>query len=175
MINPGFDQYIEGFANLTSVRNCPIFIGNPHMMLADPYWSQQIVGMKTPDPDRDLTTVDIEPYTGKVLQVNKNLQVNALIPQDTSQFMYYNPGIRTGIMYPIMWAYEKETLTTQLADKIKDQLYSIITIEGIIIPVFAPLGIFLILLGLLFVIPCGIFNFRLQKIRSNYERINALE
>lgn len=67
------------------------FLGFPHMMIADDRYRKKITGMLPPDPDRDLTSVDIEPYTGKVVRVNKSLQVNAYIPAG-SQYSTYNPG-----------------------------------------------------------------------------------
>ncbi len=40
-------------------------MGNPHMFLAAQKWRDEIEGMLPTDPDRDQTTVDIEPFTGK--------------------------------------------------------------------------------------------------------------
>lgn len=52
------------------------------------------------DPNLDLSVVDIEPITGKVLYANKMLQVNIFLAPDTLAFNWFNPGIRQNLFYP---------------------------------------------------------------------------
>lgn len=59
------------------------------MIVCDDIWLQKITGVPLPDPNRDLTIVSIEPYTGKVLQVSKGLQANAYIPNGFEYSMYH--------------------------------------------------------------------------------------
>jgi hypothetical protein len=63
--NPDFYQSVPGFANMTSAFHSPIFMGNPHMFLADPKWREKIKGMKPTNPNVDQNLIDVEPNLGK--------------------------------------------------------------------------------------------------------------
>lgn len=175
-ILPDYYQYLQGFINLTSLRKAPVFLSNPHWAGAEDYWRDRIIGMKPVDFNTDYTTADIEPYLGKVVQAYKNLQVNVLIPEGTDKFIGYNPGIRTGIMFPILWAYEQETINDALANEIKDRLYAIIVFQSVVLPIFIPVGVVLSIIGFIATFVFGICNYRLRKIplpsKVGYEIIN---
>ena len=162
-IQPEYYQFIQGFVNITAIQQAPIFLSNPHMAGAEEKWRNAIIGMKPVDFNRDYTTVDIEPNLGKVIQVYKNLQVNAYVEEGTNKFVFYNPGFKTGVMYPITWAYEVEVISQPLADQIKNQLYSIITFESVVIPIFVPVGLFLMFIGFFVMVILGLCKYRLTK------------
>jgi len=168
------DQYIPGFANLTAMKHAPVFLGFPHMMLAEKYWLQKIKGMKTPSYV-DLTTVDVEPWTGKVVSVSKGLQVNILVPPNSDKFMFFNPKFPVDIMYPIMWAIQVSTITPALADIMITQLYGTLSFIHLSLPVFVPVGSVLAIVGFLLAIVFGHLNCRLHKPTSGYVTINTDE
>ncbi|KAH3855176.1 hypothetical protein DPMN_097738, partial [Dreissena polymorpha] len=70
-------------AGLNNITNCqgvdffnlPSATSLPHFLHADPRYLHAVVGL-SPNEKLHETTLDIEPYTGLVLQANKRLQVN---------------------------------------------------------------------------------------------------
>jgi len=142
--NPFFYQTIQGFSNQSSLQHAPIYQSNPHFFGASPYWQNQLIGMKSPDPSTDITFIDVEPITGKVLNVRKMLQVNIYVPPNSLQFLFFNPNVRKGLFYPIMWAVESSLLTDAQAAEIKDKIYLAQYISYYSLPVLISLGIVLL-------------------------------
>lgn len=97
--------------------------------------------------------------------------MNAYIPPGSPKFLYYNPGMATGVMFPIIWAYEEETITDDLAGQIRNRLYAVLTFERIAIPIFVPVGLFIMFIGFFVLVVLGILNYRLQKIPQGYQVI----
>eukprot|EP01114_Cavostelium_apophysatum_P001798 TRINITY_DN1156_c0_g1_i4.p1 TRINITY_DN1156_c0_g1~~TRINITY_DN1156_c0_g1_i4.p1 ORF type:complete len:756 (-),score=105.59 TRINITY_DN1156_c0_g1_i4:1163-3430(-) len=171
MENPDYTNFIQGFVNLTALKQSPVFIGNPHMILADDIWREKIIGMAPPNPATDLTSVDLEPITGKVVQVNKSLQVNLYVPSDSYNYIFYTPGIQKGAMYPLMWAWQRAIITKPLADQLRDKLYLILKIQKYLLPVGVPIGGLFLLIGLFLSIPMGCFGWKFTRMQQ-YEVIN---
>jgi len=177
VLNPSMNQYAEGFANLTAVKHSPIFMGSPHFFLAEDKWRSKIEGMKNSSWTNDATKVDVEPWTGKVLQVHKSLQVNVYL-ENSAAIAYFDPYVPAGIMYPILWAFERVTVTEELAGQITAQLYTMLTLEDLLLPVFVPVGGLFVLLGLFVAVVIGHVGCRLhkeEKAASMYSRINTEE
>jgi len=77
----------------------------------------------------------------------------------------------TGVMFPIIWVYEEETITDDLAAQIRNRLYAVLTFERIAIPIFVPVGLFIMFIGFFVLVVLGILNYRLQKIPQGYQVI----
>jgi len=168
MINHDYSQEIPGFANVTQARGSPVFLGNPHMFMAEKKWSEKIKGMKPANYFDDATKVDIEPWTGKVLQANKSLQVNLYVPPHTMQFSFFNPYFPQDTMYPLMWAFETSSVTPALASIIKNNLYLVIKLESLMIPIFVPVSSVFIIIGLFLAIVMGHLDFRFRRQNQDY-------
>jgi len=139
-----------------------MFLGNPHMFLAEEKWRKKIIGMKDLNPVTDQNTIDVEPHLGKVVQVWKCLQVN-IYPEESGPYSFYNGNFTTGLIYPIMWAYEQETITQPLADEIINQLYSTLKFQALAVPIFVPIGAFFLLVGLFVLVVLGIMDYSISK------------
>jgi len=62
--NPKFFQTIQGFANISGLRQgAPVYVCKSNMYQVDPFYIAKINGMQ-PDPENDEITLDVEPYTG---------------------------------------------------------------------------------------------------------------
>eukprot|EP01116_Phalansterium_solitarium_P009836 TRINITY_DN24168_c0_g1_i1.p1 TRINITY_DN24168_c0_g1~~TRINITY_DN24168_c0_g1_i1.p1 ORF type:complete len:770 (-),score=188.90 TRINITY_DN24168_c0_g1_i1:661-2970(-) len=147
-VDPKFFDSIVGFANMTGVLNAPAFYSNPHFFGCDPKWPAMLPGTQQPDWHNDLTVVDVEPLTGKVVNVSKYLQVNFYIEPDSAWFLMFNPRFPTGLMYPVIYAREYATVTPALAKQIIDEVYHTLMVQDYSLSVGLPVGFVLLALML---------------------------
>ena len=95
---------IKGFANISAFHNnTPIFLSNPHFFGCDDKWGKKMTGvLENQNWETDITVIDIEPWTGQTLHVNKSTQLNVYIPENSTQFNLFNPNVTKGLFYPIV-------------------------------------------------------------------------
>jgi len=116
-----FNEVFEGFASISGVKNgTPIYFSNPHWYNVPGNWTKYVDGIK-PNPEIDVTVVDIEPNTGKALKAYQSLQVNVYFPDQAQWFGDYSPyqNVSKGFFYPIAWLAEDATFSQENADEIK--------------------------------------------------------
>jgi len=106
------------------------------------------------------------------VRVNKSLQVNAYIPPGY-HYSSYNPGLSTDIMYPLFWAWERTEITKPLAAQLKNQLYTALSLQQYLLPVFVPVGAFLLIVGFSLTVFMGCLSYRCKRVEfpDGYERI----
>jgi len=174
MLNPGYYQNIQGFGNVTALQQAPIFMGNPHFYMAEDKWRERVRGVRPPIHALDATQVNIEPYSGKVLSVYKNLQVNAYIPPLSPLFLYFYHQVPTDIMYPMFWAYTQTEVTQELADQIRHGIYWSLKAKELLTPICVPIGVVAILVGVFLCGCMGLRKYRFVRLREEgYQSINT--
>ncbi|KAL4234338.1 Scavenger receptor class B [Mactra antiquata] len=128
--------------------NLPIAFSMPHFLYGDPKYINAVNGIH-PIEDQHKTTIDLEPYTGLVLQAAKRLQVN----------MYLQPihdveetaGI-TPVFYPVFWLNESASIDDKNADKLFSMLLTPLKIIHIGEIVLISVGALLILIAVIYII-----------------------
>uniref|UniRef100_A0A1B6L3M1 Uncharacterized protein n=1 Tax=Graphocephala atropunctata TaxID=36148 RepID=A0A1B6L3M1_9HEMI len=86
----------------------------PHFYLADPSYSQAIVGMR-PDPDQHQFYMDMAEVTSVPLSVRGRMQLNMLMQTIPDIDLFKN--IKRTVM-PMMWFSQEADLTPNLASQI---------------------------------------------------------
>ncbi|KAL6063214.1 CD36 [Balamuthia mandrillaris] len=169
-INPDYNQYIVGFANMSSAlpANLPLFLSRPQMFKADPYYREQRVhGMSniTTDPqDIYSTYIDVESITGKAMQARKRVQANIFLQNSTSSALdLFNTNIPKDVMYPIYWGAEESTLTKGLADDYQKSVLNLLLGRIILFWTLLSVGAVLLLVGVAWVV----FMIVRQRVRSS--------
>jgi len=172
-VNWEYDNNIRGFANITAIKQSPVFLSLPHFFGCDPVWRSKLGGIKEPTFD-DVMTIDVEPNTGKTLAVKKHLQVNIHIEQNTNQLLYFNPKFPRGIIFPLVHATESTRITSEIAEEIKNGLYLPLTIRSLLFPIFIPLGCFFSI-ATFFLFVSGYWGFTLKRRPRKEKYININE
>ncbi|KAF8570141.1 hypothetical protein P879_01048 [Paragonimus westermani] len=96
--------------------NMPMFLSQPSFIGADPQISGAFDGLPTPDPEKHVTTVHIEPTTGFLLEAFKRVQFNVYMNNTTENFK----NMKGPFYFPIGWLEE-----TAIADKKSlDEIYN---------------------------------------------------
>jgi len=73
----------SGLLNISSCwYGAPVFASYPHFYQADPYYADQVEGMK-PDKDRHAMVIMLEPKTGMVLEIKARIMANLLVEPKT--------------------------------------------------------------------------------------------
>ncbi|XP_058827712.1 protein peste-like [Topomyia yanbarensis] len=98
--NFGGEFMPSGMINITECRlGAPFYMSFPHFYLADPFYRDQMEGMK-PNRERHQFFFTIEPTTGVVLNASIRFQVNVLL-QQYSAIALYQDAPRSYI--PVFW------------------------------------------------------------------------
>eukprot|EP01094_Clydonella_sp_ATCC50884_P002256 TRINITY_DN11737_c0_g1_i1.p1 TRINITY_DN11737_c0_g1~~TRINITY_DN11737_c0_g1_i1.p1 ORF type:complete len:836 (+),score=190.65 TRINITY_DN11737_c0_g1_i1:301-2508(+) len=152
-VNPDLYTEITGFANISGLHNnTPIFASQPHFFGCDPKWGQKVEGVaENQNWETDITVIDVEPWTGQTLHVNKSLQVNVYIDADSKQFNRFFPNITKGLFYPLMWVRDEAELSKDNAKEFNDTV-----LLGIILKFSLWSG--MLLLGIIFIIVAAILG-----------------
>ncbi|KAF6771911.1 hypothetical protein AHF37_08797 [Paragonimus kellicotti] len=94
----------------------PMFLSQPSFIGADPQISGAFDGLPTPDLEKHVTTVHIEPTTGFLLEAFKRVQFNVYMNSTTKNFK----DMKGPFYFPIGWLEE-----TAIADKKSlDEIYN---------------------------------------------------
>jgi len=177
--SPEMGSYVAGFCNMSGkFNNSPVFLSNPHYYgVPDGKWISRVEGAPTQQNITiDQTRVDIEPNTGKIMQLAKSAQVNLYIPNDTIWFTSvpndttwvtsgYNPNVYRDVMFPVFVGRQTLVITPELAEEITGKVYKALHIRVIIWYVLLGSLVFMTLLAALV---GGIAFHRSRKPASGY-------
>ncbi|XP_039480646.1 protein peste [Drosophila santomea] len=129
----------SGLVNISSCwYGAPVFASYPHYYNADPYYAEQVEGMK-PDKDRHEMVIMLEPKTGMVLEIKARLMASLLVEPKTH--LIYRTARRT--FFPLIWADYNVRISDDLLGYVK--LMPILELVGKIV------GILGVVLGVLMV------------------------
>ncbi|CAG5114483.1 unnamed protein product, partial [Candidula unifasciata] len=98
----------------------PLIFSFPHFLNSDPQVISSVYGMQPSQVEHE-TILDIEPWTGLVLQVAKRLQVNMFVAKVNGFIQTAN--IRP-VFFPIFWLNESSVTDDKRADMLKSQLFT---------------------------------------------------
>ncbi|GLH07584.1 Protein croquemort [Gryllus bimaculatus] len=105
-----------GALNVSTCRlGAPAFVSYPHFYLADPWYRQQVDGMR-PHADSHRNYITIEPTTGIPLDVAARFQINILL-QTYNSIGFLNDVPK--IYFPMVWFQERISITPELANSLK--------------------------------------------------------
>ncbi|XP_043065296.1 protein peste [Drosophila ficusphila] len=90
----------SGLLNISSCwYGAPVFASHPHFYQADPYYLEQVEGLK-PDKDRHEMVIMLEPRTGMVLEIKARIMASLLVEPKTQSI--YRKARKT--FFPLIWA-----------------------------------------------------------------------
>ncbi|XP_071455044.1 protein croquemort-like [Hetaerina americana] len=137
--------YPSGVFDVSACKfGAPAYMSFPNFYLADPYYAQQVVGMK-PDKDKHEFQITLEPRTGIPLSVSGRLQLNLHLHPEERVTLYESVP---DVFMPMLWFSENAAVTEDLADEIKVLLIVPIAGTGIFFGMLG-LGAFLLLIFIL--------------------------
>ncbi|TKR80429.1 hypothetical protein L596_014503 [Steinernema carpocapsae] len=139
---PGMEQL--GGLLAAEIIKIPVVASNPHFFGAD----QQVIDLFPrfkPTKEKDMTTLDIEPQTGTLLQAHKRMQLNVLVRQfpNISSFSSILPGA-----YPMFWVDETYTIDDSSLKSLQGVLGMKNTIKLVCYIVGVGLGSLLVVISL---------------------------
>ncbi|XP_063923232.1 protein croquemort-like isoform X2 [Zophobas morio] len=106
----------SGVRNISECKfGAPAFLSYPHFYLADPFYTDAIVGMK-PNASEHQMTMSIEPQTGIPVQVKVAAQINLKVEKIDKIKLLEN--VKTHYM-PALWFKQYATVNEYLADQAK--------------------------------------------------------
>jgi hypothetical protein len=170
-VNDWLGSEVLGFSNISAKYNdSPVFLSNPHFFASPPYWPSRLTGDSGKiNLARDMTMVDIEPYTGKVVQFVKGLQVNLYISQNNTWFDYTNHStIYKDMMFPVMYGIVHTTVTPSLTKIVTGTVYVALKAKTIIFWCLLGISVAFMLAS---IIPAVIAWRRNKKAKSGYTLI----
>ncbi|XP_055892854.1 lysosome membrane protein 2-like [Biomphalaria glabrata] len=124
----------SGLLNLTTCQKpvngftIPIIMSLPHFLSADPEVSSSVLGLQPSEQEHSIY-MDIEPWTGLVLQGEKKIQINIFIQQNP--VLQQTAGIRT-LYFPIFWINESSVIDDEHAKILVSQLFTPMKIVNIV-------------------------------------------
>ncbi|XP_055891427.1 lysosome membrane protein 2-like isoform X2 [Biomphalaria glabrata] len=146
---PQTDCLPTGLLNSTTCQEpvdgfpLPIIVSFPHFLYADPDVINSFIGLQ-PNEDEHQTLIDIEPWTGLVLQAAKRLQINIFIEQ--VPYIKQTDGIRK-LYFPVFWLNESSVTDDEHANLLKSELFTPMMIADIVKYSLLALGGFFVLLA----------------------------
>jgi len=142
----------NGFWNLSTPKLAPVFPSMPHMLYVDKA-TQDMVEGQNPNKADHSTWLGVEPYTGMTLTAQKNAQINSIISKVTVIDPDENPiiwfeNVTDGIYLPVAWMHYGGTMTDDIANKIKGQVYVGAAARNILLWAGVGIGLFALFIGL---------------------------
>ncbi|KAH8266583.1 hypothetical protein KR018_001830 [Drosophila ironensis] len=105
-------------SGLLNISTCwygaPVFASYPHFYQADPYYVDQVEGMK-PDKDRHEMVIILEPKTGMLLEIKARIMATLLVDPKTQTI--YRKAKKT--FFPLIWADYHVRITDDLLSYVK--------------------------------------------------------
>lgn len=129
---------------LLNISNCqivdyfhiPAIVSFPHFYLADPTVQNSVDGLN-PVAEEHQTAVDVEPWTGLVLQAAKRLQINMYVTKvDGVSLTADVPSV----FLPVFWLNESVVVDDKHADMLQNQLFAPMIIVDILEKVLMTMG-----------------------------------
>jgi len=109
-----------GLLNTTSCQNgYPIIFSFPHFLDAAEEVQSSVDGI-SPAKEEHQTSLDVEPWTGMILQVAKRLQINILVEQDDN--IPQTDSVRT-LAFPVLWINESSVIDDDNYDTLRSSLF----------------------------------------------------
>ncbi|BFZ12671.1 hypothetical protein BsWGS_15710 [Bradybaena similaris] len=139
----------------------PLIFSFPHFFNSDPEVIDSVYGMH-PNKEEHDTLIDIEPWTGLVLQVAKRLQVNMFVEKVDGFIQTAN--IKP-VYFPIFWLNESSVTDDKHANMLKNQLFTPLLVVKIAEIALLSIG------GLLIVIGAGLLLRQYLKRRNSKPNI----
>nr|ASJ26356.1 scavenger receptor class B type I [Meretrix meretrix] len=163
--NKGFCTPIENClgAGVVNISNCqlvdffnlPVAISFPHFLFGDPRYINAVKGLN-PNPEEHNTLIDLEPYTGLVLQAYKRLQINFYLEPfaDVPETLGIKP-----VFLPVFWLNESAAIDDKNAKKIFNLLLTPLLIIHVTEIVLISLGAFVLICTLIY----GLWKYRKSR------------
>ena len=149
-IDPKFYNYFDGFMNLTALSGIPTFSSKPHF-LGLQEWSINFTSNMNPDPEKHLTFVDVDVYTGFSLSAAQRIQNSFYLESRGSPvFDTMHSGVTTGRMFPSFWLESAGELDQDTADALVKGMKGGKTLAQGMMIALVIFGSILILVGLAF-------------------------
>ncbi|KAI8042355.1 hypothetical protein M5D96_003667 [Drosophila gunungcola] len=113
--NENCQEVRSGLLNISSCwYGTPVFASYPHFYKADPYYVEQVEGMK-PEKDRHEMVIMLEPKTGMLLEIKARIMANLLVEPRTQSI--YRKARTT--FFPLIWADYNVRITDDLLSYVK--------------------------------------------------------
>ncbi|XP_022913485.2 sensory neuron membrane protein 2-like [Onthophagus taurus] len=131
----------NGFVDLFTCLKASVILSFPHFLWADKDTAATVTGL-TPDEDKHITFVNVEPGTGYPLQGSKRVQFNMILRPikgiDMTQTL-------TPAMVPLIWIDEGVELTDDLIDELDEKYLSKLVLVDAVTWTLIAVGIVLFL------------------------------
>lgn len=176
-IDPFFNQEILGFVDGSKFHSdppfrqrfvftavIPLYMSQPRFFYTDPYYADQVILNKQPNPADCETIVDIEMISGNAMFAQKRLQVNFFVSNETNFSIFY-PNVRTGFFYPSLWVEQSSIISDELEDEW-------ISLLGLGLDVQKGFFIFGLVVGCVFFVISLVVVMRSRKAPAGYSAIN---
>ncbi|XP_076449176.1 lysosome membrane protein 2-like [Babylonia areolata] len=139
-------------SGLLNISNCqivdyfhiPVVVSFPHFYMADPSIISSVGGMH-PVPEEHQTAVDVEPWTGQVLQAFKRLQINMYLTKVEDVSI---TGNIHSVFLPVFWLNESAVVDEKHAKMLHNQLFVPMEIVSVVEKVLMAVGALLVLLAI---------------------------
>ncbi|XP_049819911.1 sensory neuron membrane protein 2 [Aethina tumida] len=126
-INNEDNCYLDGVIDMQSCVGSPLLFSLPHFLWADDKYLDGVKGL-SPDPDKHMLFLNVEPNTGTPLQGAKRLQLNMVLKPDEKIDMAKN---LPKVVYPMLWVEESMKLPPKYVDKLNDDYFSKVNLGNI--------------------------------------------
>jgi hypothetical protein len=124
-VNPLYFQTIPGFANLTSLKQAPMYYSLWDMLYVNESYRRSIIGTNFSSTEADcITILYVEPITGNALKLETRLQANIFTPPDcgwcaNTLSSFDNFAFPQNTFFPLVKAGEFTEITSDLASQIR--------------------------------------------------------
>ncbi|KAJ3604826.1 hypothetical protein NHX12_026878 [Muraenolepis orangiensis] len=135
----------SGVLNISPCKQgAPIIMSSPHFYEAEERYARAVFGMR-PNRDQHQTTIDLEPFTGIVLQAAKRLQINVLVERIST---FRQTGNVATVIFPVAYLNESVVIDDQSVLK----LQAVLSMRTLVVNIpFMLMGLG-VLLGLVFMV-----------------------
>ncbi len=147
----GMDQEVqEGLFNLTDSMTGVTYFSKPHFRPTAPYDMEDVQGLDAYDPVRDDSYIDVEPVTGKTMNANIQLQLNAGTTQGA--FDRFHKTVYPVKALPVLHVAQHASVVTADANFFKSMVYGTEKLIFLVTVVSSVLGTVCLLVGLGFLL-----------------------
>ncbi|CAF3777396.1 unnamed protein product [Rotaria sordida] len=156
--NAGFGTLDSGVLDVSKCKQgAPIIISLPHFLYAAERYKSRIDGL-IPNADIHRTVLQIEPYTGFVLNAQKRLQLNILIQYDP---LFDDLKNLHDLILPALWLNQSATIDQKTANELHKKILRYF-------PIVHEISIAFVIFGAVSIIVIIIVGIRrsLQRIRT---------
>merc|ERR1712071_507107 len=109
---------LDGLLSVQGCQGAPVIMSTPHYLDSDPSLSAAFDGV-SPDREKHITYLHIEPTTGLPIEAHKRIQVS--VPVDASLYFTDFNKVDT-LIFPVVWVDEGADIDEENLDKLKSML-----------------------------------------------------